>query len=138
MEGSPAEDARANTPPAPKRVSRRTKRVAAAAIVIVIILVVVVFWGSQPQKTYTPSQVLAAPQDLEGKSVQVRGLAESLNLTNNTFVLGDGVSNLTVRFTSLPEAFEVGKEMIVKGVLQRDGGYWILVAQDVAVGHPPP
>lgn len=136
MEGSQAEEA--NAIPAPKHVSRRTMRVAVAAVVIVIVLLVVLFWGSQPQKTYTPSQVLAATQDLEGKNVQVRGLAESLNITNNTFVLGDGISNLTVRYASLPEAFEVGKEMIVKGVLQSDGGYWVLVAQNVAVGHPPP
>jgi cytochrome c-type biogenesis protein CcmE len=138
VEGSRAEEATANPPPATKRVSRRTGRVAVVAVVIVIVLALVAFWGSKPQKTYTPSQVLADPQDLEGKSVQVRGLAASLSLTDNTFVLGDGVSNLTVRFTSLPDAFEVGKEMIVKGVLQRDGGYWILVAQDVAVGHPQP
>lgn len=135
MEGSQPEKIEPEKKTRPRRFSKKQQRAIAVAVVIIIVAVVIAFWGSQP-KVYTPSDILNSPQQFVGKSVQVRGLVVAVDANNSTFLLGDYSVNLTVRYSSLPPAFEVGKEMIVKGILQDEGGKWVFVAQDILVGHP--
>jgi len=130
------------TPSAPekptRRLSRKKQQVAAIAIVVIIISIFVAFWGSQPQPAYTPSDLLDSPEKYVGKTVQVRGLVKSVDEMNKTFVLTDFNVNLTVRYSSLPQGFQLEIEIIMKGTLESSGSSWVFVAQDVLVGHPNP
>lgn len=137
MEESQADETKPEAKSAPRRLSRRKKRVVAVAVVIVVIAILIAVWGSQSQRTYSPDDIAASPGSFVGKTVQVRGLIRSVNATNLTFVLEGYNVNLTVHYTSLPNAFEAGKEAIIKGTVQViSGGGWIFVAQDIIVGHP--
>ena len=134
MEGKPSEQAPAV--PRPRRMSRKKGRIIAATIVIIVVAILVAFWGSQPARTYTPTDIVNAPQQFVGKTVQVRGLAMAVNTTNLTFVLGDLTKNLTVHYSALPTGFQLEVEMIVKGSVEMRGSEWAFVAQEVLVGHP--
>ena len=134
MEGKPNEQ----RPPEPGqgRISRKRGRLIIATVVIIVVAILVAFWGSQPQRTYTPTEIINAPQQFVGKTVQVRGLAMAVNEANMTFLLGDLSKNLTVHYRSLPTGFQIGIEMIVKGSVEMQGSNWAFVAQEVLVGHP--
>jgi len=120
----------------PRRISKKKERVVVVTVLIVVIAILIAFWGSQPQRTYSPTDIVNSPQQFIGKTVQVRGLAMEANTTNLTFVLGDFNKNLTVHYSALPTGFQVGIEMIVKGSVQMRDGDWGFVAQEVLVGHP--
>ncbi len=136
MEGSKSEQPQPAAKP--RRVSRKKERVIIVTVLIIVIATLIAFWGSQPQRTYWPSEIVNSPQQFVGKTVQVRGMSTAVNTANLTFVLGDGTRNLTVHYSSLPPGFALGIEMIVKGSVQMSGGDWAFVAQEVLVGHPNP
>ncbi len=119
-----------------KRSSIRKKRVVVVAVIIIVVAIIIAFWGTQPPRSYRPSEILQSPESYEGKNIQVRGIITSHNSTAKIFLLGDTVVNMTVSYTSLPEGFQIGIEMIVKGVLRKSDGNWIFNAQEVLVGHP--
>jgi len=134
----PAEEPSPAEPPADagrprRRMSRRNKRLAAATAIVIVALVAA-FWGAQPQEFVTSSQLAANPSRYAGLTIQLRGLVTELNATAGTFLLGDDVVNVTVRYTSLPEAFQVGKEVIVKGQIATVSPL-VFAAQEIIVGH---
>ncbi len=136
MEGEQPEQAPVIAEKPRRRMSRKKQQITAIAIVVIVIAILVAFWGTQPQPAYSPTDLLNSPEQYKGKTVQVRGLAKSVDEVNKTFVLTDFNVNLTVRYSSLPQGFQIEIEMIVKGTLEGSGNAWVFVAQDVLVGHP--
>jgi len=116
-----------------RRMSRRNKRLAVASAIVIVALVAA-FWGAQPQEFVTPSQLAGNPSRYAGTTIQLRGLVTELNTTAGTFLVGDDIVNVTVEYTSLPEAFQVGKEVIVKGQIATVSPL-VFTAQEIVVGH---
>lgn len=131
-EPRPAE-APAEAPRPRRRMSRRNKRLAVAAVIVIVALVAA-FWGAQPQEFVTPSQLAGNPGRYAGQTIQLRGLVTYLNTTDGVFWVGDDIVNVTVTFRSLPEAFQVGKEVIVKGQIATVSPL-VFAAQEIIVGH---
>ena len=131
-EPRPAE-ARGDAAKPRRRISRRNKRLAVAAVIVIVALVAA-FWGAQPQEFVTPSQLAGNPSRYAGMTIQLRGLVTDLNATEGTFLVGDDIVNVTVEYTSLPEAFQVGKEVIVKGQIVTVSPL-LFRAQEIVVGH---
>lgn len=105
------------------------------AAAIFIVAVFFALWGAQPQDFVTPSQLAANPIGYSGALIQLRGVVNGLDTSARTFLVGDANANVTVSYTALPEGFQIGKEVIVKGRLVSLAPL-VFTAEDIVVGHP--
>lgn len=117
-----------------RSLTRRQKRLAIAAAVF-IIATFFALWGAQPQEFVTPSQLAANPSGYSGALIQLRGVVSGLDTSARTFLVGDAFTNVTVSYATLPEGFQIGKEVIVKGRVVSLAPV-LFTAQDIVVGHP--
>jgi|SRR3990170_2499572 len=116
-----------------RRIGRRQKRLILAAAVVVVALIAT-FWGAQTEEFVTPSQLAANPAGYAGTVIQLRGVVKALDASAQTFLLGDTAANVTVKYAVLPEAFQIGKEVIARGKVLTISPL-LFEAQEIVVGH---
>lgn len=105
----------------------------------IIVLVVLMLATVDPQTQYYVDEVMENPHEFEGH-VHLRGeiANNSINSENYTFVLIGINHELFVDFsgTAVPDGFNEGKTIAVKGLLISDSGTWILEANEIQTGCP--
>jgi cytochrome c-type biogenesis protein CcmE len=117
-----------------KRMSRRTKGVVIVVVVIAVALVIGL-WGTAPANYLTVNDVITNSDNYQGKTIEVKGIVEDWNSTANTFNLADGDKKINVTYITVPEGFNNGKDVVVKGTLT---GLLLLTieSQTISVGCP--
>tara|TARA_S200000501_G_scaffold101508_1_gene94986 strand:- start:12 stop:395 length:384 start_codon:yes stop_codon:yes gene_type:complete len=105
----------------------------------IIVLVVMMLATVDPQTQYFVDEVMENPEDFEGQ-VHIRGEVanNSVDSENYTFLLLGIEYELFVDFsgTAVPDGFNEGKTIAVKGLLMYDSGTWILQAKEIQTGCP--
>ena len=105
----------------------------------ILVLVVMMLATVDPQTQYFVDEVMENPEDFEGQ-VHLRGKIAngSIDSENYTFTLMGIEHGLFVDFsgTAVPDGFNEGKTIAVKGVLMYDSGAWILEAKEIQTGCP--
>ena len=105
----------------------------------ILVLVVMMLATVDPQTQYFVDEVMENPEDFEGQ-VHLRGKIAngSIDSENYTFTLMGIEHGLFVDFsgTAVPDGFNEGKTIAVKGELVYDSGAWILEAKEIQTGCP--
>lgn len=114
--------------------SRKDKKIIAVIIIIIGVLILIL-WGLTPSGYLTVNDVTKNPSRYLNKVIEVKGTVGDWNSSANTFNLTDEKDNLTVSYINLPEGFNNGRDVVVKGVLRNNGGL-VIEAKEVIVGCP--
>ena len=105
----------------------------------ILVLVVMMLATVDPQTQYFVDEVMENPEDFEGQ-VHLRGKIAngSIDSENYTFTLMGIEHGLFVDFSgpAVPDGFNEGKTIAVKGELVYDSGAWILEAKEIQTGCP--
>ena len=120
-----------------KGLSGKKKRILAVVVVLIIVAVAIVvgLWDNTPVPYMTVSKVTDDSSSYLDEEIEIKATVEDWNSTSRTFSLTDEESSLVVSYVALPDGFNNGKEIVVKGILRDDGGL-ILEATEIIVGCP--
>ncbi len=112
------------------------------AIVIVLLLSTVgaMTLSVKPETQHSVDEVMAEPDSFADGRIHLRGVIAngSHDSDESTFLLiGSGASlRVSLGSIAVPEGFEEGRTVAVKGDLVTDGQGWILKAHEVKTGCP--
>lgn len=105
----------------------------------ILVLVVMMLATVDPQTQYFVDEVMENPEEFEGQ-VHLRGeiANNSIDTERYTFILMGVKHELFVDFsgTAVPDGFNEGKTIAVKGQLIYESGSWILEAKEIQTGCP--
>ena len=120
----------------------RNDRLTRLALVAVVMLGLVglMFMTVDPEIQYTVDEVMESPEDHDSSEIHLRGIVRfgSVDNQSSTFTLEGLTSELSVSFVSIavPDGFEEGRTIAVKGELSQDDGNWHLSANEIQTGCP--
>ncbi|MCH2268161.1 cytochrome c maturation protein CcmE [Candidatus Thalassarchaeum betae] len=102
-------------------------------------LVALMFLSVKPETQYSVDEVMASPQSHEG-DVHLRGqvVAGSLDSASSSFDLAGTSHTLHIDFSgvAIPDGFEEGHTIAVKGNLMDSSEGWLLKAHEIQTGCP--
>ena len=107
---------------------------------IMLGLIGLMFLSVDPQVQYTVDEVMDSPEEFSSEEVNIRGIVknESIDNSSSTFLLQGTESEILVSFAmiAVPDGFEEGRMIAVKGNLIQDGEMWIIDAKEIQTGCP--
>ena len=95
-----------------------------------------------PEFQYTVDEIMTEPDDLAGSNVFVRGIvsSDSMDIYSKNFLLNGENHQILIDFsnTAIPDGFDEGRTIAVRGVLQIDGtqNFWKIIAYEIQTGCP--
>ena len=118
--------------------TRRSRLLFVGAIMLG--LIGLMFLSVDPQVQYTVDEVMDAPEEFSSEEVNIRGIVknESIDNSSSTFLLQGTESEILVSFAmiAVPDGFEEGRMIAVKGNLIQDGEMWIIDSKEIQTGCP--
>ncbi len=118
--------------------TRRSRLLFVGAIMLG--LIGLMFLSVDPQVQYTVDEVMDSPEEFSSEEVNIRGIVknESIDNSSSTFLLQGSESKILVSFAmiAVPDGFEEGRMIAVKGNLIQDGEMWIIDAKEIQTGCP--
>ena len=118
--------------------TRRSRLLFVGAIMLG--LIGLMFLSVDPQVQYTVDEVMDSPEEFSSEEVNIRGIVknESIDNSSSTFLLQGTESEILVSFAmiAVPDGFEEGRMIAVKGNLIQDGEMWIIDAKEIQTGCP--
>ena len=107
---------------------------------IMLGLMGLMFLSVDPEIQYTVDEVMDSPESYDSGELNVRGIVQeqSLDSSSNTFILAGEESQIEVSFASIavPDGFEEGRMVAVKGDLILVGNQWYIEANEIQTGCP--
>ena len=107
---------------------------------IMLGLMGLMFLSVDPEIQYTVDEVMDSPESHDSVELNVRGIVQeqSLDSSSNTFILAGEESQIEVSFASIavPDGFEEGRMVAVKGELTLVGNMWHIEANEIQTGCP--
>ena len=96
--------------------------------IIIVISLVILLWSLSPPKSESISDVLKNPNKFLGKDIQIKGIVANNTIDNSTSTIRfnltdekDNTYNLSIIYQGiLPNNFQGGKTIFVKGILEED------------------
>ncbi len=120
------------------KTTRRSRLLFVGAIMLG--LIGLMFLSVDPQVQYTVDEVMDSPEEFSSEEVNIRGIVknESIDNSSSTFLLQGSESKILVSFAmiAVPDGFEEGRMIAVKGNLIQDGEMWIIDAKEIQTGCP--
>jgi len=102
-------------------------------------LVALMFISVDPETQYYIDEVMDSPQNHEG-DIHMRGQVEpdSINSSASFFMLIGIEHSLSIDYSgaAIPDGFDEGITIAVKGQLVNENGNWILKANEIQTGCP--
>ena len=118
--------------------TRRSRLLFVGAIMLG--LIGLMFLSVDPQVQYTVDEVMDSPEEFSSEEVNIRGIVknESIDNSSSTFLLQGSESKILVSFAmiAVPDGFEEGRMIAVKGNLIQDEEMWIIDAKEIQTGCP--
>ena len=118
--------------------TRRSRLLFVGAIMLG--LIGLMFLSVDPQVQYTVDEVMDSPEEFSSEEVNIRGIVknESIDNSSSTFLLQGTESEILVSFAmiAVPDGFEEGRMIAVRGNLIQDGEMWIIDAKEIQTGCP--
>ena len=116
----------------------RASRLGLVAVSMAI-LVALMFISVDPETKYYIDEVMETPQNHEG-DVHLRGQVEpgSINSSSSLFTLIGIEHSLSIDYSgaAIPDGFDEGHTIALKGQLVYENGGWILKANEIQTGCP--
>tara|TARA_B000000437_G_C11421873_1_gene214397 strand:+ start:82 stop:465 length:384 start_codon:yes stop_codon:yes gene_type:complete len=107
---------------------------------IMLGLMGLMFLSVDPEIQYTVDEVMDSPESHDSGELNVRGIVQeqSLDSSPSTFILAGEESQIEVSFASIavPDGFEEGRMVAVKGDLILVGNQWYIEANEIQTGCP--
>lgn len=107
---------------------------------IMLGLMGLMFLSVDPEIQYTVDEVMDSPESHDSGELNVRGIVQeqSLDSSSSTFILAGEESQIEVSFASIavPDGFEEGRMVAVKGDLILVGNQWYIEANEIQTGCP--
>ena len=107
---------------------------------IMLGLMGLMFLSVDPEIQYTVDEVMDSPESHDSGELNVRGIVQeqSLDSSSGTFILAGEESQIQVSFASIavPDGFEEGRMVAVKGYLTLEGNIWHIEANEIQTGCP--
>ena len=107
---------------------------------IMLGLMGLIFLSVDPEIQYTVDEVMDSPESHDSGELNVRGIVQeqSLDSSSSTFILAGEESQIEVSFASIavPDGFEEGRMVAVKGDLILVGNQWYIEANEIQTGCP--
>ena len=120
------------------KTTRRSRLLFVGAIMLG--LIGLMFLSVDPQVQYTVDEVMDSPEEFSSEEVNIRGIVknESIDNSSSTFLLQGSESKILVSFAmiAVPDGFEEGRMIAVKGNLIQDGEMWIIDSKEIQTGCP--
>lgn len=120
------------------KTTRRSRLLFVGAIMLG--LIGLMFLSVDPQVQYTVDEVMDSPEEFSSEEVNIRGIVknESIDNSSSTFLLQGSESEILVSFAmiAVPDGFEEGRMIAVKGNLIQDGEMWIIDSKEIQTGCP--
>ena len=102
-------------------------------------LVALMFVSINPETQYYIDEVMESPESHEG-DVHLRGQVEpgSIDSPTSSFMLIGQVHSLSINYSgaAIPDGFNEGNTIAVKGQLVNRGESWMLMAHEIQTGCP--
>jgi cytochrome c-type biogenesis protein CcmE len=96
--------------------------------------------GSEPERQWSVDQIMQDPGEFEHAQIHIRGAVSNgtYNSSAATFQLDGAQHSLTIDFTgvAIPNAFQEGRTVAVKGQLRQSASGWTLLAEEIITGCP--
>ncbi len=116
----------------------RASRLGLVAVCMAV-LVALMFISVDPETQYYIDEVMDSPQDYEG-DVHMRGQVGpgTIDSSTSSFILIGIEHSLSIDYSAaaIPDGFEEGHTIAVKGQLMNNGASWILIANEIQTGCP--
>ncbi|UCD92067.1 MAG: cytochrome c maturation protein CcmE [Methanobacteriota archaeon] len=119
----------------PKRRLTKKRKGIIIAVIVIIVALVIGLWGAVPSDYLEVGDILANPLAYVDRSIEVKGLVADWDSTVKVFNLSDGENDLMVSYITLPEGFNNGKDVVVRGTLVDNDGL-VLESSEITVGCP--
>lgn len=107
---------------------------------IMIGLLGLMYMSVDPETQYSVDELMNSPSAFTDDEVHIRGIVTlgSVDTASATFQLAGDDHQLLIAFgdISVPDGFEEGRTIAVKGLLTHDAGEWILSANEIQTGCP--
>ncbi len=107
---------------------------------IMIGLLGLMYMSVDPETQYSVDELMDSPSGFTDDEVHIRGIVTlgSVDTASATFQLAGDDHQLLIAFgdISVPDGFEEGRTIAVKGLLTHDAGEWILSANEIQTGCP--
>ena len=104
-----------------------------------VALMAMVFISIEPQTQYTVDEVMSSPDSHEG-DIHLRGQVTigSVDTSTTSFELMGQTHSLSVSYSGaiVPDGFDEGNTIAVKGNLVQHSGEWVLEANEIQTGCP--
>lgn len=118
--------------------SKKTKLLIISLAMVSLLLLMLI--SVDPEVQYSVDEVMENPKDHENKDLFVRGdvLNNSLISEQKSFILSGINYEIIVDYSaaSLPEGFQEGLPVAIKGKLVKIDNYWSLQASEIITGCP--
>ncbi|MBO77336.1 MAG: hypothetical protein CME17_07855 [Gemmatimonadetes bacterium] len=102
-------------------------------------LVALMFVSIEPNTQYYIDEVMESPEDYEG-NIHLRGQVEpgSIDSSMSLFMLIGIEYSLSIDYSgaAIPDGFDEGHTIAIKGQLVNSGHGWILMAKEIQTGCP--
>ncbi|MAH98417.1 MAG: hypothetical protein CMA12_03575 [Euryarchaeota archaeon] len=116
--------------------TRRLSIVFGASFAVFILMMISV----NPEIQYSVDEIMSDPTDFENQDIFVRGVVSDGTLDSDemVFVLEGIDFNIIVDFseTPIPDGFDEGKTIAVRGLFQLIEGNWSIDSQEIQTGCP--
>jgi cytochrome c-type biogenesis protein CcmE len=107
---------------------------------IMIGLLGLMYMSVDPETQYSVDELMNAPSAFTDDEVHIRGIVTlgSVDTASATFKLAGDDHQLLIAYgdISVPDGFDEGRTIAVKGHLTQDAGEWILSANEIQTGCP--
>ena len=92
----------------------------------------------EPEVDLSVDQLMESPEEYEGETLRLHGTVQSLDMGNQTLILGGETNFISIDYsgTSLPTGVDEGKTISVRGGLVLNGEDWTMHAYEIKTGCP--
>ena len=121
-----------------KMVNTRLRVITAVAIMAILLILLNI--RNEPELDLTVDQLVSTAPEHDGEAIRIHGLviADSLDVANDTLVLGGEEYEVRIKFAglALPDGLSEGKTISVRGDVSNDAGEWVVHAMEIKTGCP--
>ena len=105
---------------------------------LIIALMGLMFISVEPEIDLSVDQLMDSPEQYDGETLRLRGNILSMDIENETLILGGELNAISIDFSgaSLPSEAVEGNTISVRGGLSSSGDNWVMSAYEIKTGCP--
>ena len=121
-----------------KKISEKQLKIIVFVLMVVAIISILI-WGMVPEKFYEVSEILDNTDEFDGLEVNVKGLVNGWNISDNFTLTDSNDYTLTINVThnrAFPEGFGDNETVVVRGMFTYTNGTGHIESLSIQIGCP--